>query len=42
MSLFAMISYAEHDLLWLSKLTYSFKISSSFKVYMQANYNDTN
>lgn len=42
MFLFAVISYVDHVLLWLSKLTYSFKISSLFQVCMQASYNDSN
>lgn len=42
MSVFAVISYVDDDLLRLSKLAYLFKISTSFKVYMQANYTDTN
>lgn len=42
MSAFAVISYVDVELLRLSKLACLFKISSSFKVYMQANYTDTN
>lgn len=40
--MFAVISYVDEDLLRLSKLECLFKTRSSFKVYMQAYYTDTN